>query len=311
MDLGVIVVSYNTRDLTRDCLAAAYAAIEAAGLDAHVWVVDNASTDGSAEEVQRRFPQVTLIASDTNLGFAGGNNVALQAMGALDQPPRHVLLLNSDTVAHADALGQMVSFLDASPHVGAVGAQLLYGDGSFQHGAFHFPTLLMALFDFWPLRNRLADTRLNGRYPPSRYAAGEPFPIDHPLGAALMMRWQTFRQVGPLDEGYFMYCEEIDWCLRAKRAGWAIYCVPRARVVHLAGQSTRQFREAMVLALWRSRYRLFERHYPPAYRWAIRCIVAAGMAAEARRTRRALHRGELTADEAERRLATYRAVRGL
>jgi len=311
MDLGVIVVSYNTRALTCDCLTAAYASIEAAALDAHIWVVDNASSDGSADEVRRRFPQATLIASDANLGFAGGNNAALQAMAALDQPPRHVLLLNSDTVTHPDALGRMVSFLDASPRVGVAGAQLLYGDGSFQHGAFRFPTLCMALFDFWPPRNRLADSWLNGRYPPSRYAAGDPFPIDHPLGAALMMRWETYLDVGPLDEGYFMYCEEIDWCLRAKRAGWGIYCVPRARVVHLAGQSARQFREAMTLALWRSRYRLYEKHYSRAYRWAMRRIVRAGMAAEARRTRRALCRGEQSADEAERRLATYRAVKAM
>lgn len=308
MDLGIIVVSYNTRDLTCDCLTAAYVAIETAQLDARVWVVDNASSDGSAEEVRRRFSQATLIASDRNLGFAGGNNLALRAMAELNPPPRHILLLNSDTVPYPDAFGHMVAFLDTVPRAGVVGAQLLYGDGSFQHGAFYFPTLWMALFDFWPPRNRVADSWLNGRYPPSRYAAGRPFPIDHPLGAALMMRWETFRQVGPLDEGYFMYCEEIDWCLRAKRAGWDAYCVPAARVVHLAGQSTRQFREAMFLALWRSRYRLFERHYSPAYRWAVRRIVRAGMAAEARRTRRALHRGALTAEEAERRLAAYRAV---
>jgi N-acetylglucosaminyl-diphospho-decaprenol L-rhamnosyltransferase len=311
MDLGIIVVSYNTRELTCNGLAAAYAAVATAGLEAHVWVVDNASTDGSAAEVRRGFPQATLIASDTNLGFAGGNNAALRAMAALDRPPRYVLLLNSDTEARPDSLGHMVSFLDAHPQVGVVGAQLLYGDGSFQHGAFHFPTLWMALLDFWPPHNRLADSWLNGRYPPSRYLAGEPFAIDHPLGAALMLRWETFEAVGPLDEGFFMYCEEIDWCLRAKRAGWAIYCVPRARVVHLAGQSTRQFRDAMYLALWRSRFRLFDKHYSRAYRWAVRRIVRAGLASEARRVRRALRRGEMDPHEAERRLATYRAVGAL
>ena len=311
MDLGIIVVSYNTREVTCNTLAAAYAAAAASRLEAHIWVVDNASSDGSPDEVRRRFPQATLIASNANLGFAGGNNVALRAIAALDCPPRYVLLLNSDTRAVPDSLGHMVSFLDAYPRVGVAGAQLLYGDGSFQHGAFHFPTLWMTLFDFWPLHNRLADSWLNGRYPPSRYATGQPFAIDHPLGAALMLRWDAFEAVGPLDEGFFMYCEEIDWCLRAKRAGWAIYCVPRARVIHLAGQSTRQFRETMVLALWRSRFRLFDKHYSRAYRWAVRRIVRAGLAAEARRVRRALRRGEMDPDEAERRLATYRAVGAL
>jgi len=108
-----------------------------------------------------------------------------------------------------------------------------------------------------------------------------------------------------------MYCEEIEWCLRAKRAGWEIWCVPRARVVHLAGQSTQQFREAMYLALWRSRYRLFEKHYSRAYRWVVHRIVRAGLAAEARRVRRALRRREIDAGEAQRRLATYSLVAAL
>ena len=311
MDLGIAVISYNTRELTARCLAAAYAAIAAAGLDAHVWVVDNASTDGSASHLAAVFPQATLIASDTNLGFAGGNNAALRAMAALDTPPRYLMLLNSDALVERDSLGRMVAFLDANPRVGVAGAQLAYGDGGFQHGAFHFPTLLMAAFDFWPPHNRLIDSRLNGRYRRARYAAGLPFPIDHPLGAALMMRWETFAQVGPLDEGYFMYCEEIDWCFRVKDAGWSIYCVPQARVVHLGGQSARQFREAMYLALWRSRFRLFARHYSPAYRLLVRGIVRAGMAAEARRVRRAQRDGLLDDAEAERRLATYRAVGAL
>ncbi|MBC7315349.1 MAG: glycosyltransferase family 2 protein, partial [Chloroflexi bacterium] len=106
----------------------------------------------------------------------------------------------------------------------------------------------------------------------------------------------------------FMYCEEIDWCLRAKAAGWEIYCVPEARIIHLGGQSTRQFREKMFVALWRSRYRLFEKHYGPFYRWAVRRIVRAGVRHEMGRVARAFKKGDLSAEEAERRFVAYHHV---
>ncbi|HHX65071.1 MAG TPA: glycosyltransferase family 2 protein [Chloroflexi bacterium] len=309
MDLGVAVVSYNTRDLTAACLGALFASLEQSALDARVWVVDNASSDGSAAMVAERYPQAVLIASDENLGFAGGTNLAIEAMR--DEPgglPRHVLLLNPDTVVEPDAVPRMVSYLDANPHVGVVGAQLLYPDGSFQHGAFRFPTLPMILFDFWIINHRLINSRLNGRYPRRLYEAGQPFPIDHPLGAALMIRREALEQVGLLDTGYFMYCEEVDWCMRIKAAGWAVYCVPRARIVHHAGGSTRQFRDRMFIALWRSRFRLFDRHYGRVYRTLARVIVRAGLRRDLARLRREVARGLVSPDEAERRAAAYHTV---
>jgi len=311
VDLGIVIVSYNTRDLVRSCLESVYGALRAEHLTGRVWVVDNASGDGSADMVREDFAQAELIASGDNLGFARATNLALAAVAASAEPPRHVLLLNPDTVVLPGALGEMVRFLDAERSVGAVGAQLVYGDGRFQHGAFRFPTVWMAFFDFWTVHHRLLDSRLNGRYPRRLYEAGEPFPIDHPLGAALMIRREALEQVGGLDEGYFMYCEEIDWCLRAKRAGWAIYCVPRARIVHLAGQSTSQFRERMFVALWQSRYRLFGRYYGPAYNRAIRIVVRAGLARRMREVRRALAAGALDPELARRQLAAYETVRAM
>lgn len=308
MDLGVVVVSYNTRELTRDCLASVYRAVDVSGLNAQVWVVDNASSDGSAGMVAEGYPQARLIASHNNLGFAGATNLATESMSSLDTPPRHVLLLNPDTQVERDSIGLMVSFLGRHPRAGLVGPQLVYGDGSFQHGAFRFPTLWMAFFDFWPIHHRLVDSRLNGRYPRRLYGSGDPFPIDHPLGAAMMVRWEAIQQVGLLDVGYFMYCEEIDWCMRAKAAGWEAYCVPEARIVHLAGQSTRQFQDEMFVALWRSRFRLFERHYSRTYRGLVRVIVQAGLRCQMGRVRRALGRGDIGEDAARRRLAACRCV---
>jgi hypothetical protein len=309
VDLGIVTVSYNTCQLTLDCLASVYAALAQEGLSAQVCVVDNASGDDSAAQIAARYPQATLIRSQENLGFAGGTNLGLARLLALDPAPRHILLLNPDTLVQPQALTRMVALLDARPEVGAVGAQLAYGDGSFQHGAFSFPTLWMALFDFWTINHRLINSRLNGRYPRRLYEAGEPFPIDHPLGAALMARREALQQVGLLDEGYFMYCEEIDWCLRAKRLGWGIYCVPQARIIHLEGQSTRQFRDRMFIALWRSRFRLFTKHYSAAYRAGVRLIVRAGLARQSCLVRRALANGELEPEAARRQLDAYRTVR--
>lgn len=308
MDLAVVIVSYNVRALTADCLDTVYAALAQTPGQSQVWVVDNASADGSAALVAERFPQAQLIANAENLGFAGGVNLALERIAQGSDLPEYVFLLNPDTRVALDAIALMLAFLKANPRVGVVGAQLAYGDGRFQHGAFHFPTLWMAFFDFWPVHHRLLNSRLNGRYPLHSYRAGQPFAIDHPLGAAMLTRWRVLDQVGRLDTDYFMYCEEIDWCLRIKRAGWGIYCVPQARIVHLEGQSTRQFRERMFIALWRSRLRLFDRHYSRAYRWAVRVILRAGLRRLIRQATHAVAQSRATPDEAERRIQAYRTV---
>ncbi len=311
MDLGIVIVSYNTRALTLDCLASVYDSLAGSTLRAHVWLVDNASADGSADAVGQRFPQASLIRSPHNLGFSGGNNLALRAILEHPEPPRHVLLLNSDTLVHPGDLEALVEALDAHPQAGIVGAALRYGDGAFQHSAFRFPTLAMLLLDFWPLNHRLLHSRLNGRYPRRLYDAGAPFSIDHPLGAALMIRRSALEQIGLLDEGFFMYCEEIDWCLRARRAGWEILCVPRSVITHLEGRSAAAFREQMLIELWRSRFRLFRKHYGRLYRLLAGLIVRAGMAGEMRRARRARAAGALTPDQAQQRLDAYRRVQEL
>lgn len=308
MDLAIVIVSYNTCQLTVNCLASAYEDLARCNLQGHIWVVDNASADGSADRIAADFSQATLIRNEQNMGFAAATNLALEHIRRQPESPRHVLLLNPDTIVCPNALKHMVCFLDTHPRVGVVGAQLTYGDGRFQHGAFRFPTLWMTFFDFWNINHRLLGSRLNGRYPRRLYEAGQPFAIDHPLGAAMMVRWDVIEEVGPLDTGYFMYCEEIDWCLRIKRAGREIYCVPQARIVHLAGQSTQQFRDEMFIALWRSRYRLFEKHYSLWYRRASRFIVRAGLKWRMKQLRQERAHGNIPLAEAERRLAAYRTV---
>jgi len=307
MELGIAIVSYNTRQITSDCLKSVKDALHADGIDGGIWVVDNVSAYGSADMIRTAYPWVHLIASEENLGFAGGTNAAICDMLSSDAPPRFVLLLNPDTIVYPGSLTAMMKTL-AQTDADIVGANLTYGDGSFQHGAFHFPTLWMAFFDFWPIHYRLIESRLNGRYPRHLYEGNEPFTVDHPLGAALMTRAQVLDEIGLLDEGYFMYCEEIDWCMRAHRAGHKIVCVPTAHITHLGGQSASQFRDKMFVALWRSRFRLFEKHYSGLYRRLVRIIVRAGLRRDIRRVQRSLLAAEITSDEAKSRIDAYQQV---
>lgn len=307
-DLTVIIVSWNTRALTLDALRTLYADLASGSPAAEVWVVDNASSDGTPEAVRAEFPQAQLIACDGNLGFAGANNLALRRLGFGDAGdpearPRAVYLLNSDTRTHPGATRALFDALFSLPRAGVVGARLEYGDGSFQHSAFRFPGLVQLLVELFPLPARLYDRPLNGRYPRAKYEAGAPFPVDHTLGATMMLRREVIEQTGMFDERYFMYCEEIDWSIRIRRAGWEIYCVPGARVTHLGGQSTGQVRPQSLINLWRSRLMLFERHASPVKRTLARGIIRWGLRYQIRRARRTLPEGE-----AARLIDAYRTI---
>lgn len=312
-DLAVIIVNWNVRDLLRACLRSVYAELDRAAPGAGVWVVDNASGDGSVEMVRREFPQVHLLASEENLGFAAGNNLALRALGfgqgAAEGCPAAVLLLNPDTELLPGALPALLDGLQQHPRAGIVGPQLQYGDGRFQHSAFDFPGLWQVAIELLPCPGRLHESRLNGRYPRRWYEAGEPFPIGHPLGAAMLVRREAIWQAGLLDESFFMYAEEVDWSLRLRAAGWQAFCVPRARVVHHAGQSTGQLRVESFVNLWRSRKRLYRRHYGRLKVWLTRRLVLAGMGRLARLARIEAARGGIAAEELARRLDAYRRVR--
>lgn len=315
--LAVIVVSYNTRALLRDCLTSVFTSLQESLLDATVWVVDNASADGSPDMVRREFPSVQLLANGDNRGFAAANNQAMRALGfgqaAGGQSPalQAVLLLNPDTVVRVPALGQMLTQLTLDAALGVVGPALVYPDGAFQHSAFRFPNLAQVFLDFFPLNHRLTDSALNGRYAKDQYRSQAPFAVDHPLGAALMAKWEAVRQVGLMDERFFIYCEEIDWCMRFRQNGWRIACVPQAQVVHYSGQSTQQFRETMFIELWKSRFLLFDKHYSPAFRSAVRWVVAFGMRQKIRQARGAVSRGAMEREEFLRLSSACQQVMGM
>jgi N-acetylglucosaminyl-diphospho-decaprenol L-rhamnosyltransferase len=267
--ISVLVVSYNTRELLLRALEPLSTAPET-----EVVVVDNASRDGSADAVAAAFPEraVRVLRSPTNLGFAGGVNLAARhARGEV------LLLLNPDAVLPPAGPATLADFLRAHPRAAAVGAALRFADGRPQPAAFRFPGLVQVGIDVFAV-GRLAHSRVNGRVP----CGPRPVRIDHPLGACMAIRRAAWEDVGPLDEGYFMYVEEVDWCRRARARGWEIWHEPRVVALHHGGAATRQRAEAMFVELWRSRLRYYERYHGPLYNRAVRALVRLGLDAEAR-----------------------------
>ncbi|MCX2727140.1 glycosyltransferase family 2 protein [Thermomicrobium sp. 4228-Ro] len=273
-DLSVVIVSWNVRELLPACLNSLARELARSRLASEVIVVDNDSTDGTVELVRQRYPWVHLIALEANRGFAAANNVGIRASRG-----EAILLLNPDTEVRPGAISWLWSALQAAPHVGLVGARLLNPDGSLQSAGYRFPGYVQNVLDFFPIHPRLIGSRLNGRFGPGDGLS--PFAIDHPLGACMLVRRAVIEQVGGLDEGYFYYSEEIDWCRRIRAAGWTILTAPAALVVHHAGGSTRQVSARSFLELHRSRARYFRRWHGPRFvqRLALLASLAAGWSA--------------------------------
>lgn len=252
-DLSVIIVSWNVRELLRACLQSLTGAQD--NLVIEVIVVDAGSSDGSAAMVTADFPWVRLLAQSDNVGFPRGNNLGIaQANG------RYILLLNPDTEVEAEALSLMVAYLEQHSNVGVVGPQLLNTDGSVQSSRRRFPTLATAFFESTWLQ-AVAPAAVLRHY----YALDLPDDItaevDWVKGACLMVRREVITQVGPLDEAYFMYSEELDWCRRIKLAGWRVVYLPTARVIHHEGKSSEQAITARHIHFQRAKLRYFRKYH--------------------------------------------------
>lgn len=245
-----MIVNWNTRALLEACLAS----VVAHAPEAVLWVIDNASVDGSVEALSPRYPQARWVASPVNLGFARANNLAL---AELTTP--YAWLLNPDTEVHAGALQALETALETHPSVAVAGAGLLNADGSLQACSFPFPGPLATWVEWLYLPGPVARWRDRAfRLAPRRQSGA----TDWVLGAAMLVRREAMDAVGLLDTGFFMYSEEMDWCARFRRAGWETHLVPEAVVTHHGGASTRQVPEAMLVELFRSRGRFFARHLP-------------------------------------------------
>jgi N-acetylglucosaminyl-diphospho-decaprenol L-rhamnosyltransferase len=261
-DLSVIIVAWNVRQLLEACLRALCSPEVREDLQLEVIVVDSASTDGTSEWLSNQ-KGIKFLGLGENVGFGRANNIGMQAARG-----EHLLLLNPDTIPQPGCLDPLVQFQRDHATAGIVSPRLLNKDGTLQRAAFRFPTLLMHLIDLFPLprwvpgriRTTIANSRLNGRYPEELFA-GEPFRIDHPLGACMLVSGEAYSKAGGFDERIFMYSEEIHLALRYQAAGYECWQVPSSRVIHLGGQSTGQAPARMRKALWQSRLYLYRKHY--------------------------------------------------
>jgi N-acetylglucosaminyl-diphospho-decaprenol L-rhamnosyltransferase len=251
-DLSIILVTWNTRELLAACLAALPAAVEP--LQVETWVVDNASSDGTVEMVRDQFPEVRVIANSENRGWAGGNNQALRCSTG-----RHLLLLNADTEPHPGSLARLVRFLDEHPDAGACGPMLLLPDGSIQGNGRVFPTFWKEFLDVSGLRH-LALAAYSRRFGWGRDDLTVLAEVDEVSGSCLMARRAAIEQIGLLDERFFMYYDEVDWCRRMKREGWRVFYVPEARVVHHVAASAKQAGFETYRRLFASQSRYFRKH---------------------------------------------------
>ncbi len=259
LDVSIVVVSWNTRDLLRRCLATVSA--PAGRHTAEILVVDNGSADGSADMVRGDFPRVRLISNAENRGFAAANNQAIRCARG-----RYLLLLNSDTFATAAAVDEVAEFMDAHPDAGVAGCKLRYGDGRLQQSWMEFPTLLselgiaIGMHKLWRRNLVSPDTQTTRA-------------VDAVMGAFMMVRRAAVEETGLLDESYFMYSEEVDWCYRFKQRGWVVYYTPRAEAVHLWGGSSRRVPAETILRLYESRLQFFRKHHGAAAARVVKLLI--------------------------------------
>jgi hypothetical protein len=267
VNLSIIIVNWNTQDLTLQCLSSlAEALVSFAPGSVEIIVVDNNSQDNSTTAISAHFPWVRLLVNSSNLGFARANNQAMTVSTG-----EFVLLLNSDTIVHPAAVVTLMNFMTMHPHAGAAGARLLNPDGSLQPSCSPFPTLGREAWRLFHL-DALSPRAI---YPMHEWSGTEPRSVDVVQGACMIVRRQALDQTGLFDNDYFMYSEEVDLCLRIKRMGWEIYWVPQAQIVHLGGQSSKQAATKMFLHLYRSKVLFFRKHEGESAACVYKGILAA------------------------------------
>jgi GT2 family glycosyltransferase len=260
-------VSWNAKAVLRNCLKSIY---EHAGkVEIEVIVVDNNSNDGSARMVAEEYPQVQLISNKSNLGFAAANN-----QGIPNAKGKYVLLLNPDTIILNNTISKTVAFADSHPRAAVVGCQVINHDKSLQPSCFMFPSLLNMFLSATFLYKILPKSRFFGRYLMSWWDHASSRQVEVVSGCFMLVRREALNQVGMMDERFFMYTEEADWCYRFKKAGWQIWYSPGAQVIHLVGESSRKRSGISALPLHGSLIKFMAKHHPPVKVAIFCCLVS-------------------------------------
>lgn len=279
-DISIIIANHNTIHSLRDCLVSL---LQTEGYLSEIIVVDNASADGSADMVQAEFSQVVLIRNQQNAGFSRANN-----QGINEATRKYILLLNSDTIVRAGALNAMADFLDREPAAGAVTCRLLNADGSIQASISNRPGPVFLIWRLLGVSRLISGDRarkifactagiflgktVRGYLKP--YSAGDmPLEVENISGACLMLRREILDQVGLLDEGFFMYFEDADYCLRIRKTGWKLFYLPQGEIVHLAGMSSGGRMRAYSPHSYRALFHFYRKHFSTAMVFTVRVIV--------------------------------------
>jgi GT2 family glycosyltransferase len=273
MDLSVVVVNYNTVDLLIQNLKYIYK-YPSKKYNIETYVVDNNSFDDSIEMTNKLFPQVKILPQRKNLGFSKANNIAIkQAKG------KYILLLNSDTVVVDDCLEKCLDYMEQNKDIGALGCKVILPDGSLDKACKRsFPTPKNSFYHAVGLAKLFPKNKRFGAYNLTYLDEDEIHEVDSLVGAFMMVKKEVIEQVGMLDEKYFMYGEDIDWCYRIKKAGWKIVYYPKAKIIHYKGSSSKKKRWKTIYEFHRAMYLFFNDHYKDKYNIIVTVLVYTGIA---------------------------------
>lgn len=268
--ISVIIVNYNVRDFLEQALLSVRRALQ--GISSQIIVVDNASVDGSVQMLKKRFPDVELLENEKNYGFSAANNQGIdRALGEF------IVLLNPDTVVQEDTFSTLLSFFEKNPKASAATCKILNPDGTFSIDCRHsIPGPATAFWKIIGLSRLFPKSKIFGKYNLTYLDENETYKVEAISGSFMMMRAQTVRKVGKLDEDFFMYCEDIDYCHRINQAGGEIYYVPDSQIIHYKGESTKKNNLDYVITFNRSLYKFYKKHYRQKYIFPFKWLILLG-----------------------------------
>ena len=278
MDLSIIIVNFETYDLTKQCIESVIK--NEHPFDYDIYVVDNASTDGSIEKLQQFFHHeaenglIKFILNDENKGFAHANNVALKQTSS-----DYVLLLNSDTIIIDNCLEESLKYMDSHDDVGALGCKVVLPDNSLDKACRRsFPDFNVSFYKMIGLSRLFPGSKRFGRYNLTYLDENETYEVDSIVGAFMMVRQKTIDEVGLLDEIFFMYGEDIDWCYRIKAHNWKIVYFSDAKIVHYKGASySKKQNNKLTFEFYRAMYLFYNKHYKDGYPWITTAVTYLGI----------------------------------
>lgn len=271
IDVSIIIVNHNARILLSETITSLFQSTNS--LSFETILVDNASTDGSVSAIKRRFPEVTVLENPENFGFAKANNKAIRMSQG-----RYILLLNPDTVVQPGAIETIVNFMDFHPDIGICGPKIVLPDGKLDAPCRRScKTPAIYLYKTLGLSKLFPNSKRFGKYYLSYLNEDAINEVDAVIGAFLMIRRETVEQIGLLDERFFMYCEDEDWCFRAKKEGWKVYYNPQAQIIHYKGSSTKKRKVWMIFEWHKAIYLFHKKNLAKSYPLIVNWFVYSGI----------------------------------